>query len=459
MYQLSIVFRIFLLCASFLAVEVFSQTPQPRSSTSSSTLQERVRQVVKNPERCERKLGEILNRLFTAERISDALSGAPAQVDAAEQEFLSPAYQRQITELDAEITQKIASVSNDGSGSVAAEYRELHGALLGMREQMQRAGPAASSASNKAKDLRRFIQECTRVLPVVARISGGEDAAAFVRSLLKNRAAAWGGIQAPPTVKPVIPEKPTAPNKTQALKVDLTDGVTVGDFGPQQARSWNLPEGLAGALVLNVKPSSIAAKHGIQPGDIILELDHQFVRNAEDAVRVSEKVVGKAAAWVRIYKPAAANIRGRWVDGSGSGEEKVFLLQANQPQASVAGNGSPAPAVEAKATPEKASPVKVAPVSAPPKAQEVSAAATAPKVMPTPPDANQSEPAPEASRSWIGALLICFCALFIGGADLKLVSLLAAAAAVYFFPWLTVSFTAKMCFAALAVICPISRNS
>jgi hypothetical protein len=451
MYQLSVVFRIFLLCASFLAVEVFSQTPQPRSSTSSSTLQERVRQVVKNPERCERKLGEILNRLFTAERISDALSIAPAQVDAAEQEFLSPAYQRQITELDAEITQKIASVSNDGSGSVAAEYRELHGALLGMREQMQRAGPAASSASNKAKDLRRFIQECTRVLPVVARISGGEDAAAFVRNLLKNRAAAWGGIQAPPTVKPVIPEKPTAPNKTQALKVDLTDGVTIGDFGPQQAKSWNLPERMEGALVLSVKQSSIAANHGIQPGDIILELDHHFVRNADDAVRVSKKVLGKSAAWVRLYRP--------WVNGNQSGGEKFFLLQANQSPGSVAGNGSPVPTVEVNATPAKASPPKFAPVSAPPKAQEVSAGATAPTANATPLGADQSEPAPGASFSWTGALLICLCAMFIGGWDLLRFSLLAAAAGVYFYPWLTVSFTAKMCVAGLAIICPISRNS
>lgn len=450
MHQPSLVFRILLLFALSSAVEAFSQAPQARSSSPSATLQERVGQVVKNPERCERKLGEILNRLFTAERISDALGGATAQVDAAEQEFLSPAYQRQINELDAEITQKITSVSNDGSGSVAAEYRELHGVLLGMRAQMQRAGPAASVARNKAKDLRSLIQECIRVLPVVARISGNEDAAAFVRNILQNRSAAWGGIQAPPAVKAVIPEKPAAANKTQALKVDLTDGVTVGDFGPQQARSWNLPEGLAGALVLNVKPSSIAANHGIQPGDIILELDHQLLRNADDAVRVSEKVVGKPAAWVRIYKRSA--------DGNQSGGEKFFLLQANQPQGSVAGNGSPAPAVEAKAPPSKAAPVKVAPVSAPPKAQEVSSAATAPKVKPTPPDANQSELVPGASFSWTGVLLICFCALFIVGSDEWWVGLLAAGVGVYFFPWLSVSFTAKMCFVGSAIIFPIMRK-
>ena len=191
MHQRSLVFRLLLLFALSVAVEAVSQAPQARSSSPSATLQERVGQAVKNPERCERKLGEILNRLFTTERISDALSSATAQVDAAEQEFLSPAYQRQINELDAEITQKIASVSNDGSGSVAAEYRELHGILLGMREQMQRAGPAASVARNKAEDLRSLIRECIRVLPVVARISGNEDAAAFVRDLLQNRSAAW----------------------------------------------------------------------------------------------------------------------------------------------------------------------------------------------------------------------------------------------------------------------------
>jgi hypothetical protein len=444
--------RLLLLPALFLALEAFSQAPQNRSSNPSATLQERVGQIVKSPERCEHKLGEILNRLFTAERVADALSMATAQVDAAEQEFLGPAYQRQITELDTEITQKITSVSNGGSGSVAAEYRELHGVLLGMRTQVQRAGPAASVASNKAKDLRRLIQECIRVLPVVARISGNEDAGVFVRNLLQNRAAAWGGIQAPPLVRAVAPENPAAANKALQLKVDLTDGVTVGDFGTQQARSWNLPEGLAGALVLTVKPSSIAANHGIQSGDLIVELDHQTVRNADDAVRVSETVRGKSAVWVRIYK--------RRLDGNQSGGEKFFLLQANQPQGNSSTTSPTAPVVvEAKPPAAKSPIVKASSVSTPPKVPEASSPQATTNKNSMPPVADQSEPAPEVSFSLTGVLLICLCALFIGGGGEWWVGLLAAGAAVYFFPWLTVSFTAKMCFAGLAIIFPIMRNS
>jgi hypothetical protein len=116
------------------------------------------------------------------------------------------------------------------------------------------------------------------------------------------------------------------------------------------------------------------------------------------------------------------------------------------------------PTVEVNATPAKASPPKVAPVSAPPKAQEVSAGAAAQTANATPLGADQSEPAPEASFSWTGVLLICFCALFIAGSDDWRVGLLAAGAAVYFFPWLTVSFTAKMCFFGLAIIFPRLRK-
>jgi serine protease Do len=43
-----------------------------------------------------------------------------------------------------------------------------------------------------------------------------------------------------------------------------------------------------GALVTNVDPSSAAAGAGLAPGDVIQEINHQPVRTADDAVRLTE---------------------------------------------------------------------------------------------------------------------------------------------------------------------------
>jgi S1-C subfamily serine protease len=44
--------------------------------------------------------------------------------------------------------------------------------------------------------------------------------------------------------------------------------------------------------VVNVEPSSTAAKGGLSQGDVILEINRQHVRNADDAVAMSQKVKG-----------------------------------------------------------------------------------------------------------------------------------------------------------------------
>lgn len=74
---------------------------------------------------------------------------------------------------------------------------------------------------------------------------------------------------------------------------DLLDGVMVGDLDRQVRQQLDLPEDLRqGAVILEVDPDSPAAEAGLQPGDVIQEIDRKPVENAESAVALSENLKG-----------------------------------------------------------------------------------------------------------------------------------------------------------------------
>jgi len=73
---------------------------------------------------------------------------------------------------------------------------------------------------------------------------------------------------------------------------NVLDGVVVDDLDLQTRRQFNIPEELEGALITRVEPNSNAATAGLQPGDVILEMDRRSVRDAEDAIRASRDVRG-----------------------------------------------------------------------------------------------------------------------------------------------------------------------
>jgi serine protease Do len=74
---------------------------------------------------------------------------------------------------------------------------------------------------------------------------------------------------------------------------ETLQGVTVGDITAAARRQWGIPRELEGALVMQVAPDSASYEAGLRPGDVILELNRQRVRNAEDAVALSEKAKDK----------------------------------------------------------------------------------------------------------------------------------------------------------------------
>lgn len=75
-------------------------------------------------------------------------------------------------------------------------------------------------------------------------------------------------------------------------KTDAMDGVTVADLGPDIRDQLKVPENVQGAIVANVDEDSNSAEAGLMVNDIIIEINHQPVTSADDAVRMCQKARG-----------------------------------------------------------------------------------------------------------------------------------------------------------------------
>ncbi len=66
-------------------------------------------------------------------------------------------------------------------------------------------------------------------------------------------------------------------------------GLTVEEINPQIANQYNLEEG-KGIVITDVEAGSIADESGFQPGDVILEIDGQHIKNMDDYEKAIEKL-------------------------------------------------------------------------------------------------------------------------------------------------------------------------
>ena len=94
----------------------------------------------------------------------------------------------------------------------------------------------------------------------------------------------------------------------RVASLDALEGVEVTDLDPRTRRQLDIPNSTRGALVTNVEQDSNASEAGLRPGDVILEIDRQPVRNADDAVALSQKAKGERVL-LRV-----------WSNGGGGGQ-------------------------------------------------------------------------------------------------------------------------------------------
>jgi serine protease Do len=90
---------------------------------------------------------------------------------------------------------------------------------------------------------------------------------------------------------------------TGSAKTDALDGVTVGGLNPEIRQQLRLPASVQGTLVTEVNPDSNSAEAGLQPNDLIVEINRQPVANSDDAVRLCRAARGEqilVKVWRRI---------------------------------------------------------------------------------------------------------------------------------------------------------------
>ena len=83
---------------------------------------------------------------------------------------------------------------------------------------------------------------------------------------------------------------------------DALHGVAVTDLNSNTRSELNIPANLHGALITEVDPASPSYDAGLRTGDVILEINHQPVKDAEDAVHDTANPKGNETL-VKIWSP------------------------------------------------------------------------------------------------------------------------------------------------------------
>jgi serine protease Do len=91
-----------------------------------------------------------------------------------------------------------------------------------------------------------------------------------------------------------------APGEKGSSSMDVLDGVEVADLDGALRQQFGVPRNIRGAMVVNVDPDSNAAESGLTPGDVIVGLNRQSVRNADEAVNLSQKA-GGTSVLLRVW--------------------------------------------------------------------------------------------------------------------------------------------------------------
>jgi serine protease Do len=84
----------------------------------------------------------------------------------------------------------------------------------------------------------------------------------------------------------------TKPHDRGQSSMDALDGVEVADLDSRTRRQAGIPSSVHGAVVTSVDQDSNSAEAGLRPGDIITEINRQSVKDAEQAVALSDKAKG-----------------------------------------------------------------------------------------------------------------------------------------------------------------------
>jgi serine protease Do len=188
--------------------------------------------------------------------------------------------------LDGKVTRGYLGVLiQDVSPALAKEFKleDRKGALVG---DVTPKGPADKGGVQGGDVVIEFngkdVKDSRHLKLEVAKVKPGETATLKV---LRDGDAT--------TLKVKVGELPGDQQIAKGRGGDSADegtlnGVTVSDLDPRMRRQFNIPAKVEGALVTQVEPDSAAAEAGLQPGDVVLEINRETVSGADEAVKLTE---------------------------------------------------------------------------------------------------------------------------------------------------------------------------
>lgn len=83
---------------------------------------------------------------------------------------------------------------------------------------------------------------------------------------------------------------------------DVLDGVQVADITAQQRQALRIDENVRGALVTAVPPGTPSADAELRAGDVIISINGKDVKDAEDAVKLSEDAKHMNSVRLRVHR-------------------------------------------------------------------------------------------------------------------------------------------------------------
>jgi serine protease Do len=96
------------------------------------------------------------------------------------------------------------------------------------------------------------------------------------------------------------------PDKPESNDPDVLDGVTVTNIDGEARKKFNIPETAKGVVVTEIDQESPCFEAGIRVGDVIQEIEQTPVKNADDAVALSEKLKKEKQVLLRVATRGAS---------------------------------------------------------------------------------------------------------------------------------------------------------
>jgi serine protease Do len=84
-------------------------------------------------------------------------------------------------------------------------------------------------------------------------------------------------------------------------------GLTLGPLGAEMARRLQVPPGTRGVLVTDIDPAGPAARSGVRPGDVILQVNRRPVEAVAEAHRALQAIKSGGTAFLLVWRRGQEN--------------------------------------------------------------------------------------------------------------------------------------------------------